>query len=158
MRKRLSDVELSKSDNMTQYDPLLPQTSDAFFFVHHIHSPLPTTTTLRPSTPLPQLQHRNPISYSSSSSPWTTSSSSSTTSPTTVPISTTSPRLCRPIFPHRRDLLHHLGQPRHPPVPAPNTTFSTTFLIPTPPTSAVHPTSFYHQLPTHFDNYQLQYQ
>ena len=31
MRKRLSDVELSKSENMTQYDPLLPQTSDAFF-------------------------------------------------------------------------------------------------------------------------------
>ena len=47
-----------------------------------------------------------------------------------VPISTTSPRLCRPIFPYRRDLLHHLGQPRHPPVPAPNTTFSTTFLLP----------------------------
>ena len=79
MRKRLSDVELSKSDNMTQYDPLLPQTSDAFFsstisippyllprllvtLVYDSSSsstatPAGTTTTPAPSTTTPRHPH-----------------------------------------------------------------------------------------------------
>ena len=57
------------------YSPYLSSNHDYYYYTS---SPTTSTTnafssSLRPSTPLPQLQHRNPISYSSSSSPWTTS-------------------------------------------------------------------------------------
>ena len=129
LKKKTHDVKWEKDSVMwnrvrVKYDSVWPAPTPnirCLFFVHHIilpyydyyyyyyptlsptitttnaprHLPVPLIYSSSPSymtrhPPLPQLQHRNPISYSSSSP--------STTSPTTVPV--------------------------------PNTTFSTTFLLP----------------------------
>ena len=152
MRKRLSDVELSKSDNMTQYDPLLPQTSDAFFsstisippyllpqlFVHQLLSPNYNIVTLSPTPRHPHLgqprhphprlllqQYRFLLPLLVFVVPFC---------PTVVTFYTTLDNLVTLQY-------QLLIPPSLPPYSYPHTS----------PT--VHPTSLYHQLPTHYNNY-----
>ena len=144
-------------DNMTQFCRSHPSHPMPLLLVHHTHPPLPTTTTTTTTTPAAKYRFLLPLLvfvvpfFPTVVTFYTTLDNLVTlqyqclippslllSSPPTVillPVlqfstTTTSPRLCRPVLPYRRDLLHHLGQPRHPPVPAPNTTFSTTFLLP----------------------------
>ena len=87
---------------MTQYDPLLPQTSDAFFRPPYPSSP--TTTTTNTPRLLPVLQFYSPTSLYSSTVLHLS---------TVLQFSTTTPRHHHEYLqlPHRRDLLQHQHRP-----------------------------------------------
>ena len=106
MRKRLSDVELSKSEIWLSMTRSYPNHPRPFLLVHHTHSPLPTTTTTTTTTPAssPTTSTTSYLSSSSdlllppaTSSSWPSTAAASTTTTTTTTILLL-PRLVIPFY------------------------------------------------------------